>query len=64
MQAGRPNAQIVDDRSYDDRSFDDDVLTSAQQHAQILRDLGYRTEAAHVDRFVNLQTQAHDAPAA
>ncbi len=45
-------------------SFDDDVLTSAQHQARILRELGYRTEAAHIERFVDRQTPAEEAPAA
>ncbi len=37
-------------------SFDDEVRTSAQQQARILRDLGYRSEATHIDRFVDRET--------
>jgi hypothetical protein len=38
---------------WDEPSFDDDVLTSAQYQARILRELGYHTAAAHVDRFLD-----------
>jgi hypothetical protein len=45
-------------------SFDDDVLTSAQRQARILRELGYRHEAQHIDRFVDRHALVEDAPAA
>jgi hypothetical protein len=40
-------------RDWDQPSFDEDVLTSAQYQARILRELGYRTAAAHVEQFVD-----------
>jgi hypothetical protein len=54
----------LDRPSLDGPSFDDDVLSFAQGHARILRELGYRSEAVHIERFVDRQTPTDEAPAA
>ena len=41
-------------------SFDDDVRTSARYQARLLRELGYRADATHIDRFVDRQNELED----
>jgi hypothetical protein len=50
----------------DQPSFDDVVLQSAEHQGRILRELGYRTAAAQVERFVDryARSDAEEEPAA